>query len=528
MQARRVTSFARAPTSRYEALAQGGGNLKVAGAVPRARVLLWSVRVAAGVALGMAACAPLSAVAQDADEEEESAPDDDGPEASDDDVDPASQPSGGDEALDPGDEDEPSEGTAPLPEGGDEEQAEDAAPDEASEDDQPQDAEVEEQEDDGAPHLSRDEDDPDAIERDESDGDKPPPKDRSWLKRGMTLDHQPYRKRRHTLLSTWHGSIGGFLVPDAGSGAPGTFRVMLKAGAYEVPSWLTEDRHGHLGSIISVAYTPFPFLELYGTVGQWLDSNFSVDGSWYRSTHKSVFGAKGFASPEPWLYVGGEVFTEVPLSTVRDYGLLGQSVSMGLRANTSFDLRDLPTDAKPPVLMRLSLSYLLNNFGVPLQRLEQERFELLDDPAALGEEHRHLIDRVAQNGLRVDRTDVLSVGVGFEFPVSLARGRMVLSPIAEWVLQAPVNRQGFACPSTGELPQGQRCPPGVGAAGLRQAALAGLRYQPTYGLSAFLAAEVGLGGVQQTVAYLAPQAPYRLTFGFSYAFDVLAFKSNRR
>lgn len=349
--------------------------------------------------------------------------------------------------------------------------------------------------------------------------------------RGMSLADQAYRERRHVIGPSFTGGAGGFRVVDAGSGAPATTRIMLGFELFQLNNWLEADRsHFHAGNVTSVGLTPFSFMELHVRTAAWRNSTYRSEAPYFQRQADTQLGVKLFGSPVDWLYLGGEVEGRFPMSMVSDVPAMARAIGATFRASLSTDFRDLPRPV--PLLVRLNAAYRLDNSAMLLRDLERDRYDALPedlDPARrpLAEEDRHRISRLERQALRIDRTDFVQVAVGFEAPIRLRATRMTLSPIAEWWIDVPVNRQGFTCPEGGASPGLDPC--GLGqVASLRQAAVVGARLTPAYGFSIFAAAEVGLTGVNPVVQEIAPQPPYQILAGFSYAFDVLYYRTQQR
>lgn len=336
------------------------------------------------------------------------------------------------------------------------------------------------------------------------------------------------RERRHILHNSWGGAVGGFRVVDAGSGAAGAFRVLLGNTGFVTNDWLAEGRHGHSGNVLALSWTLRDDLEVYGAATHRQDTIWTSGRRAFQLPGETTLGAKYFRSPLPWLTVGGDARVEIPFNTVVNAGGILGGTGAGLRASVTADLREydgtLIEGVDLPILARLNLGYTFNNSSALARRLEQERYDELPTNGGearrpYGEETRHLLGPVERFGLQMDRVDRFTFAAGFEAPITLPGIQTTISPIAEWVLDIPVNRQGFSCPE--EEPGGpDACLADVGAAAFRQSLLLGVRVLPQFrGLNAFAAVELGLTGVHRAVRELAPQAPYRVLFGFSYAHD---------
>lgn len=352
-----------------------------------------------------------------------------------------------------------------------------------------------------------------------------------------------YRERRHLLHNTWSGAVGGLRVVDAGSGAPAAFRAQLGLNFFFADGWLTlpdsigmgrESSNSHVGGALSVSWNPWEFLEFYASLSSWANSNPQDSPELFQVLGDTLFGVKAGHRLLPWLYVGGDLSIGF-LNTVGDIGLVGDSTSFGLRANATADLREL--DSPIPLIARLNLQYWFDNSAALISGVEQARYQALLDPRPCPElmggtgnclEDRHLTTRVERYALQIDRVDRFTIGIGLEAPIKVMED-FHISPIAEWLLHVPVNRQGFSClfvPGAGTPDE-----PGVGQDGcldrqgvsaFEQTLTLGVRVLPPLrGLSVFAALDVGLTGVNTFVRELSGQAPYNVMFGLGYAFDTL-------
>jgi OmpA-OmpF porin, OOP family len=338
------------------------------------------------------------------------------------------------------------------------------------------------------------------------------------------------RERRHVLHNSWHGSVGGFRVVDAGSGAPEVFRVLMAMRMGFYGSWLEPDEsHRHMGGVFAWSWTPWRFMELYANTNVWSDSNFDLDGR-FQVLSDLTIGAKAFHWARPWLALGGDVSAHTFLNTTTALQRTGRAAGGRFRGNMSVDLRELEgREGRVPFIARFNVGYTFDNSANMVSGLEQDRYDALptDGPDArrpVGEETRHLLTRAERFGMQVDRRDRVTFGVGFEVPFEIESIRTTVSPIAEWVLDLPVNRQGFVCPDGGA----DGCLVEEGFPAYRQSLLVGVRVMPWLrGLSLQIAGEVGLTGVRTHVHELAPQAPYSIMIGLSYAHDYRADPSER-
>ncbi|MBX3271277.1 MAG: OmpA family protein [Sandaracinaceae bacterium] len=408
--------------------------------------------------------------------------------------------------------------------------------------------------------ASRDEFDDDdafgdaAAEGDDEDAERPPQQPREAAPARPPADAvaaaRAFRERRHVLHNTIQGSVGGFHIVDPGSGAAGAFRAQLGLQFFFIDGWLTlpdapptaSNSHSHVGGTLSLSWNPFDFLELYASIASWANSNEQEEPNLFQVLGDTLFGIKAWYRFEdaPILSIGGDLSVGF-LNTVGDIGLVGDSTSVGLRANLGLDLRELENPV--PFIARLNLQYWFDNSSALIGSVERARYDALPpsdrrpcpaDPA-LGncEEDRHLVTRVERYSLQIDRVDRFRVGLGIEAPITVMPD-FTISPIAEWVLDIPVNRQGYSCLDTsvgGIVPTGEdACLRGRNATGgefdraeaFEQWLTLGVRVMPPLrGMSVFVAVDIGLTGTYTFVRELSGKEPYNVRLGFAWAFDTV-------
>ncbi len=358
-----------------------------------------------------------------------------------------------------------------------------------------------------------------------------------------------YRERRHLLHNTWNGPVGGFHVVDAGSGAAGAFRAQLGTDFFVMNGWLTlpgptamgvPPNNSHIGGSLSLSWTPFdtvggvPFgLEFYGSIHSYANSNPQENPALFQVLGDTLLGVKASYRALPWLFLGGDVGVQL-MNTVGDIGLVGKSTSASFRLNATADLREL--DNALPIIARFNAQYYLDNSAALVSGVEQARYAALPNPRPCPDvggsmtnclEDRHLITRIERYALGINRVDHFTLGFGVELPLQVMEG-FHINPIAEWVLNIPVNRQGYNClfiPAAGSMGStpaaGQDgCLDKQGFNAFRSVLTVGVRVLPPLrGLNLFAAVDIGTSGMYSFVRELAPTAPYDVMLGVGYAFD---------
>lgn len=327
-----------------------------------------------------------------------------------------------------------------------------------------------------------------------------------------------------TTYNTYMGPTGGLHVVDAGGGATSSFRAQLALDFFFSNGFINpSDDAKHIGGSLSLSWTVAEFAEIWASIQSYANSNETGDPSLFQVLGDTQLGFKGFYRVLPFFTVGGDLSLSL-LNTVGDIGVVFKSTSVGLRANAALDLRGL--DNAIPFIARFNLQYYFDNSSNLIDDVEDQRFANLTDPADRPNEFRHLVTDVERYGLQINRTDFLNIGLGFEAPLRVMEN-FYLHPLLEWTWNIPVNRQGYNClfipaePGSDTPAEGQDgCLDRQGVASFPMNLTLGLRIAPPVkGLSFLLAADIGLTGKKDFVRELAPNAPYNLYLGMSYAYD---------
>lgn len=331
--------------------------------------------------------------------------------------------------------------------------------------------------------------------------------------------------RRFRLWNGWTGSTGGFHVRDGYTGPAGTFRVQLGFEAFAKDGFLQfGDDHSRVGGTLNLSGSVHDLVEVYLGLTSYANRNRSEFPDLLLVLGDLVGGVKVGGLVNEWLAVAGDVGLVLPTSN--DLGVGFEGIGVSLAAAATADLRGL--DSPVPFLVRANLGYTFDRSARLVDDIEDFRYGLLPDPASRDDETRQFLSRAERYALNIRRTDLLQVGVGFEAPLELTDD-VFLSPVVEWTMGIPVNRQGFDCPFVPDVPGGTRPTPGdddclsrVGVGAWPIDLTLGLRVlPPVKGLGAFLAIDVGLAGTKRgdAVRELPMNEPWRLMLGLSYAHD---------
>ncbi|MGK3960436.1 carboxypeptidase regulatory-like domain-containing protein [Sorangium sp. So ce118] len=361
------------------------------------------------------------------------------------------------------------------------------------------------------------------------------PRSAAWdeQERALSLTEQP---------NLW-GSTGLLRTSYAGSGAPGTFRVSFLLDWFSTSGFLCdpaestpsgqpitcgpdarEDSASHVGAFFALNATPLPFLEGYAAIRTFANANDQGRPGLLQVLGDTTLGVKAFTPPKIGkpLTFGGEAQLLL-LNGTGDVGLAGGGTSAVFRGLASLDLRK-PEGKGFPLRVNLNLGYKLDNSGVLVEEVEQQRAKAFTDGR-----DRQPITRIERFGLGINRVDFFQTHLGVEMPLPKVQ------PYLEYTLDIPVNRQGYEC-HTRRVSRGDVClglddfaspdpqnqgGPGYAAAPSRLSL--GVRVTPFEkafrGLSGHAAFDLGLSATSVFIEEVAPQAPWTLYLGIGYAYD---------
>jgi outer membrane protein OmpA-like peptidoglycan-associated protein len=334
-----------------------------------------------------------------------------------------------------------------------------------------------------------------------------------------------WRKSSLSVQNTISGSTGLLRLSQAGSAAPGTFRFSLLTSFFsssgvlcssEAPcpvldaqSATTEDELDQVTAHLGLSATILPFLEGYIGFHNKATSNTRGRPRLLQVLGDTNLGVKGFMPPEPdrIFAFGGEM----------ELWLLNGSGQVGLDGGgTSFVLRGLGTldpnnriDEKDriPVRAHVNVAYHFDNSSNLVEDLETQ-----PPPAGRGER----ISRIERFGLDINRVDFFEFGIGGEYVHPIVR------PFVEWTIEAPLNRQDYVCNIDDAADRGDGClrvEEGFSIAPSRLTLGARLFPWEGRGLSALAALDIGTGATSVFIDEVAPELPWNLWIGVSYAVD---------
>jgi outer membrane protein OmpA-like peptidoglycan-associated protein len=337
-----------------------------------------------------------------------------------------------------------------------------------------------------------------------------------------------WRKTSLQVQNAISGSTGLLHVSEAGSGAPGTFRVSLSGSYFTSSGFLCNsvnicptfrgeaaaaaDEIDAMGAHLGMSATVLPFLEAYLGFHNRAVSNSRSRPQLLQVLGDTDIGVKGFMpkSPDAIFGFGGELELWL-LNGTGGVGLDGGGTSFAIRALASADLNNrVNPDDNIPLRFHANFAYKLDNSGKVIDELENTA-----PPAGRGAK----ISRIERFGLQINRVDFISMAFAAEFDHPIIR------PFLEWSLDIPLNRQDYICNLDDVKLAGEGClGEHQGFSSSPSRLTLGTRVFPwaDHGLALLGAFDIGTGATSDFVEEVAPEPPWNLWFGLAYAVDTVA------
>lgn len=319
-------------------------------------------------------------------------------------------------------------------------------------------------------------------------------------------------------LVSVEGPTGLFYTLEAGSDEGGTFGLGFHGGFFKYRDYLYNgDTHVHMSGALNLRITPIKYLEIYTGFESQANYNDFGNPELFQTLGDFQLGLKGNYAPVPFVTLGLIVGAEFknPVGEV-DVSFKGVTVPLGFL--TTFDFAEI--NEKVPLRTHLNFIYRFDNSANLIEDIEKARGGCGTDEDGVIDENGNTqvdfdgcLDPVERKGLDIDRTDQFRIGIGLDaaFPY--------VTPLVEWNLDIPVNRQDVQCPDR-EGDAQNSCMKAEGISGMRQWFTFGIRVLPPVPtLSIDIGVDVGVTGYAPSVHEVSPQAPYKVMFGLTYAFD---------
>lgn len=309
------------------------------------------------------------------------------------------------------------------------------------------------------------------------------------------------------------GPTGGFYTIQADSAEAGTFGLGLHGSYFKYRKYIYgNDLNVNMWAGLNLRVTPIKYLEIFTGLESRANYNNAVRPELFQALGDFSLGVKGFYDPIPAVAVGGLAAVEFknPVGEV-DVSLKGASFPLGLIS--SFDFRKI--NEKIPLRAHLNFIYRFDNSSKLVEAVENRRGGCGKDMDGDGDlEFDGCLNAVERVALDIDRTDQFRIGVGIDAILPY------VTPIVEYNLDIPINRQDYTCPNTGNPYSEDECMKEIGIHGMRMWFTFGVKVLPPLPhLSVDLGVDLGVTGYAPSAQEVAPAAPYRVIFGLAYNFD---------
>ena len=331
-------------------------------------------------------------------------------------------------------------------------------------------------------------------------------------------DWQNWRDRSLYFQNSRDASSGILWTHYAGSGAEGTFRVSFLGNGYEGTGFLCnaetpcnstlpaqEDSVSRFGTRFGLSVTPLSFMEAYIGILFHATSDDLGQPELLQVLGDTDIGVKFFMPHEKdrFYSFGGEAQLWL-LNGSGSVGVDGGATSFAVRALATGDFSNLPGEDKVPLLVNANIGYFFDNSGAIATSFED---------AQQGKR----ITRVQRFGLDINRVDSLQIGLGLEGLLDEA----YIRPFAEFSIDIPVNRD-YTCSREINRSMGDKCLANDAEwSSTPSRVTLGLRGYPVLrGLALLAAVDIGTGATSNFIEEVAPEMPWNVYFGASYAYDV--------
>ena len=315
-------------------------------------------------------------------------------------------------------------------------------------------------------------------------------------------------KRHH---SSWTGTTGLMDIKEAGSAEAGTFGIGVFTGFFKYKDYLLyNDENTQISGNLNLRITPLKFLEIHASINALSNSNNKEYPALFQTLGDVDAGIKGFFSPVELITLGLDAHVMF-LNSVGTTGMDFSGTSFGFDALATFDFTEL--SEKAPLRLHIMAGYFFDNAYNIMKDIEDQNGGCGTDSDGDGKiDYKGCLSPVERTALGIDRNDQVKIGFGLDALLPY------VSPMIEYNIDIPVNRQGFTCP---QIPGSyDACMADAGGKGMRQWLNLGVRVlPPVKDLAIDLGAEIGLSGYAPSVHELAAQEPYVIKIGLSYQFD---------
>jgi outer membrane protein OmpA-like peptidoglycan-associated protein len=310
-----------------------------------------------------------------------------------------------------------------------------------------------------------------------------------------------------------NGSSGMLRVARAASGRQGSFRFGIDTGFFS-GSGMTcppcvdpnggpgnrEDDVSRVAANLMLSATPLETVEAYLAIASRSTSNSLGTPGLLQVVGDTTIGAKVFTPKTVGqMWSGGAALDFTFLNGTGSVGISSANVAVHALGTLDFTNHEKP-EQRSPWRLHGNISYIFDNSSTLIEDIETERGQR--------------ISRIERYGLNINRLDTLQFALGAEAMWPVVR------PFAEYSLDVPVNRQGYTC-LRNQSYVGDQCLDDNSTLGAipSRLTLGARTHIGLPGLALLGALDVAITGSGDYLEETAPETPWMLHFGISYAAD---------
>ncbi|MCP4679690.1 MAG: OmpA family protein [Deltaproteobacteria bacterium] len=316
-------------------------------------------------------------------------------------------------------------------------------------------------------------------------------------------------ERHHSNLK---GATGLFHIIEAGSDEGGTFGIGFHGAFFKYSDYLyRDDENSYMWGSLNLRVTPIEHLEIYAGFQSQANYNDANYPELFQTLGDFQLGLKGYLSPVDWWTLGA-LFGISFMNPVGEVSVSLEGTSFDIGLLNTFDFVEINKNA--PIRAHLNIGYFFDRSANLTADIEKVRGGCGTDENNDGyADFEGCLNPIERTALNINRNDQMHIGIGVDALLPY------VTPLVEYVMEIPVNRQGFTCPEN--IPGNpDSCMQREGSKAMRQWVTLGARVLPPIGgLAIDVGVDIGVTGYAPSVHELAAQAPYRVIFGLSYNID---------
>jgi outer membrane protein OmpA-like peptidoglycan-associated protein len=329
---------------------------------------------------------------------------------------------------------------------------------------------------------------------------------------GERAERKPWEWGAIRHHSTLTGSTGLLHMQEAGSGPAGTFGIGVHGTWFKYTDYIIyKDENTGMWGDVNIRITPLDFLEVHYGIQTAANYNNKEYPTLFQTLGDMDLGVKLYVPPTDWWTLGLDLQMFM-LNSVGEVSMDWSGTSFAFDLISSMDFAAIDDNA--PLRLHILIGYMFDNAANLIEDIEKENGGCGTDNDNDGNvDYAGCLSPVERTALGIDRNDQFRLGVGVDSLLPY------ISPMVEYMLEVPVNRQDFTCPKNAPGSP-DSCMVEEGGSAFRQILTLGVRLLPHIDdLAIDIGVDIGLTGYAPTVHEMAAAPPWRLIFGASYNYD---------